>query len=640
MLKTYILLLTTCLYCATALAGLRLPSILSNGAVLQHGKPISIWGWASPGAEVRVQFLGKTYPYKTNAAGEWRVALKPAKAGAGGDMLIAGDGERVLIKNILIGEVWICSGQSNMEFTMNAFKDFYAAEIAASQNSSIRFAVLKQAYDNVERTDAELSRGWTAVNPSTIGDCSAVAWFYAKKLNERLKVPVGLIVTAWGGTPAQAWMDTGALKPFKNYNDIYAKSIKPVDFSKLEQLRREEAAAFRKNVAEESAKFKSCLAVEYNDNHWEPATLPGNWEQAGHPDFDGIAACRIKFTVPETAAGKEATLYLPAIDDIDSTYINGVFIGSHTVWNERRTYNIPEAVLKAGVNMLTIWVEDGQGGGGLASDADHFYVQAGDMKIPLAGPAKFKELLALKKGVQLGAMQNSPAVLFNAMIAPLLPASFRGVIWYQGESNASQYKEYRTLFPGLISNWRSRFGTGVFPFLFVQLSSYNPAAKEPEISDWAFLREAQAMALRLPNTGMAVTTDVGDRYDIHPKQKKEVGERLASQAFKKVYGYKNIVAEGPSYKTAAVTNGGITLSFHNTGGGLVVNGAALNGFAIAGADKKFYPAQAVINGGTVTVSSARVAAPLYVRYAWANAPLEANLYNKEGFPAAPFRTDK
>jgi sialate O-acetylesterase len=336
-------------------------------------------------------------------------------------------------------------------------------------------------------------------------------------------------------------------------------------------------------------------------------------------------------------------LHLPAIDDIDSTYINGVFIGSQRVWNELRTYSVPPGILQVGENVITIWVEDGQGGGGLNEDPGNFYVQMPNRKIELKGESRFKILVPkeqIAKGVNFSAMQNQPAVLFNAMIAPLLNCTVRGVIWYQGESNASNYTEYRKLFPALINCWRQRWQQKELPFLFAQLSSYNPAIKEPEESDWAGLREAQALALQLPATGMAVTIDVGDQTDIHPKRKKEVGDRLAANAFHIVYGFKTDVPAGPLYASHISEGNKIILSFSNTGKGLMQKGDKIEGFVIAGADKKFAPAEAVLRGNTVVVSSTAIPSPVYVRYAWANAPMNANLYNKEGFPAAPFRTDK
>lgn len=628
----------------TAAAELKLPAVLGSNMVLQQGKPITIWGWATPGQSVTITFLNKKYKATANSQSEWKIQLPPAKAGKAGEMIIESRKEKITLTNILIGEVWVCSGQSNMEFDLNSFKDFYDDEIKKSANENIRFATVQNTFSNKENKDAALRVNWTSVNPATVGNSSAVAYFFAKKLYNRLKVPIGLVITAWVGTPAQSWIDENTVKQFNDYDSVYNQSIKKLDLSKLNELREENDKKFRKQVAEQSKAFKQFTAIEFNDSQWKNAALPGNWENSGHPDFDGIAAYRIIFNVSKEDAGKEAVLHLPAIDDIDSTYINGIFLGSQTVWNELRTYKIPPNVLKEGKNCLVIWVEDGQGGGGLNNDAANFFIETSSGKINLKGNAKIKLLVPMASplpGINLAGIQNSPTVLFNGMIAPLLPLTIRGVIWYQGESNADKYEEYRTLFPALITNWRKRWNQPSLPFLFVQLSSYNPDEKEPAVSNWAFLREAQTYALKHSNTGMAVTIDVGDKYDIHPKEKKEVGERLAAQAFKITYGYKNEIAEGPAIESVSTKTVSIYVKFKNIGSGLVCKGDLIKGFTIAGADKIFYPASArFFNKNHVILTSQDVDKPVYVRYAWANAPMDANVYNKEGFPAEPFRTDK
>lgn len=639
-----LLLIAAFLSCGNAIAELRIPEIFSDNMVVQQGKKIHVWGTAKPDQHVSVYFLNNGSVVASDAkTGNWDLWLPAFKAGQGGDMTIQAGEEKIVLKNVLVGEVWICSGQSNMEFPLSAFKNLYATEINSSANNNIRFATVKDVFSNVEEKNAPLRFSWASVNPSNVGDCSAVAYFFARKLYERLKIPVGLIISSWGGTPAQAWMDETGIRDFKDYAETYNKSIKTIDLSKLNELKQQFETEFRNNKSIAAATFKTFLTTQLNTSDWEDAVLPGAWENSGHPDFDGIAAYTISFTIPDALAGEAAVLHLPAIDDIDSTYINGKFIGSQTVWNELRTYKINPGYLKAGKNTLTIWVEDDQGGGGLNNDPDNYYLDIGGKKIYLKGPAKLKLLLPLNQpgGVNLSGMQNEPCVLFNAMIAPLLPLSIRGAIWYQGESNASKYEEYRTLFPAMITRWRNRFNQGDFPFLFVQLSSYNPAIAEPPLSNWAFLREAQTMALRLPNTGMAVTIDVGDQKDIHPKRKKEVGDRLASNAFKIVYGFKNEIASGPVYIGGGNKVQVMQLHFANTGGGLMIKGNELKGFSIAGEDKVFYPATGSIYTSTsVLISAKEVKHPVYVRYAWAEAPMDANLYNKEGFPAVPFRTDK
>lgn len=643
MIKKFISGFVLLLFSISLFSQMSLSHYFTDNMVLQHGRINNIYGGAPAGAAVSVLYQNKKTVVRANAKGEWNYRLPAGKPGRAASITFSSGEEKIVLENVLFGDVWVCSGQSNMEFQLNAFHDVYKNELQTANNDNIRFMMVNREFDNREWRSPSIGRSWRSITPQSIPDCSAVAYFFAKKLQQKLKIPIGLVVSAWGGTPAQSWMDTLSLKQFPNYDQTYQQAIKTIDFSKLNRLRREAEAAFRQKRIS-AAPFNNGIAkVDYDDASWEKTTLPGVWEDKGYPNLDGIAAYRIRFNIPAGYENKEAELHLPAVDDIDSTFINGTFVGSFNVWNQPRVYKVPANTLKPGENILTVWVEDGQGGGGMNSDPNGYYIKTGDRMFNLSGPAKFSVLAPVENvspGVNYNAMQNQPGVLFNAMIAPLLKNSIKGVIWYQGESNVPQYEEYRTLFPALITNWRRRWMQGNFPFLFVQLSSYNPGGNEPELSDWALLREAQAGALKLPFTGMAVSTDVGDQQDIHPKRKKEVGDRLAEQAFHIIYGFPNKAATGPVYQSAVVQKGSIELSFVNVGSGLIQKDDQLEGFAIAGADKKFYPATASIAGNKVTVSSNNVPAPVYVRYAWANSPLQANLYNREGFPAAPFRTDK
>ncbi|CAN5771099.1 sialate O-acetylesterase [soil metagenome] len=642
-MQKIIFILFISLLTSPSFASLRLPSIIDNNMVLQQGKSNNIWGWSEPGSAVTIRFNNKTYSALTNKHGEWKVVIAPCKAGSAGDMQIASGNETRVISNILAGEVWLCSGQSNMEYTLGGFKDFYKDEIETANDDGIRYIVIKNTFDKDELKNAGLKNSWLPVSSSSVLNCSAVGYFFAKKLRGKLKVPVGLIVSSWGGTPAQSWLDTSSLKDFKNYKELYQKSIRSIDFDALNETRNKSDERFHINLIKAAVLFQNMRAAQYDDAAWVDMQLPENWESLGYPDLDGVAAYRIKLTVPAEWAGMPVELHMPGIDDVDSTYLNGTLIGTYNVWNEKRLYKIPANILKAGENVIAIWVYDGGGGGGLQNEPDDFYLQLGTEKISLTGKAKFKVLVPMENiaaGINYASLQNQPAVLFNGMIAPLLNYGIRGVTWYQGEANVSDYKEYRTLFPALINCWRRRFNNKDLPFFFVQLASFNPDDKEPAESEWAGLREAQAVALKLPFTGMAVTVDVGEEKDIHPKRKKEVGDRLAANAFNIVYGYKNEVAAGPLFRSSVMTGTSIKISYSNAGKGLMQKGNELAGFMIASADKYFVKANALIKGNEVIVSNNSISVPVYVRYAWANAPLDANLYNIEGFPAAPFRTDK
>lgn len=627
----------------SAAAQLKLPSVIDDHMVLQRDKANKIWGWNTVGKTVSVEFRKKKYTSVAGNDGGWSITLPAYRAGITGNILITSGKESRMIQDVIFGEVWVCSGQSNMEWKMNQLPADYPAEKIFCKNDRIRFVVIQKAFDNKEDRNTELEKKWSLMDSSSLGDCSAVAYYFAKKLNARLQVPVGLIVSSWGGTFAQSWMDTTSLREFPHYYDIYKKELSKINFSDMSKLEAKVWDDFRNDAASGNAIFRESLSSNYNDKDWKEITIPGIWEGYGYPELDGLAAYRISFDLSSIDEAKQAVLHLPAIDDIDSTFINGVFVGSMNIWNELRVYNIPAGVLKKGKNVMNIWVQDNQGGGGFNMDPKNFYLQQGDQKFTFGDKAKFKVIAKIKgitEHVPLVGIQNEPSVLFASMIAPLLNYSIRGAIWYQGESNVPSYVEYRRLFPAMINCWRRRWKQGAFPFLFTQLSSYNPGVVEPKESDWAGLREAQAMALRLPNTGMAVTIDVGDRFDIHPLHKKEVGERLALNAFRKVYGFNKEIYSGPCFLVSRKHLNTIRVSFTNTGSGLMIKGNKLVGFAIAGRDKNFVPAEAKISGDEVIVSSAAVKEPMYVRYAWANAPLESNLFNKEGLPAAPFRTDR
>lgn len=624
-------------------AQLRLPSFLANDMVLQQQKVNRIWGWANAQQLVTVTFKNKTYSSFANSNGEWQVFLEPAVAGSAGSMLVKAGTEKIELSNILIGEVWVCSGQSNMEWKMKQCPELYKDELKTASNDNIRFVVFNKTFSNVEQEDITLEKKWSAINPSTIGECSAVAYWYAKKLYAELKVPIGLIVTSWGGTAAQSWTSFEGLHNFSNYTTPYIEKVKPLKLGDMNKQKQEIKEKFQKDIQEKSAFAKEVVKQDFDDSKWPEMYLPKQWEEQGFPSMDGIVVYRLVFLVDAADAGKEAELNMPAIDDMDSTYINGTFIGSINQYDAVRKYKIPAGVLKAGKNVLVIKVQDDGGGGGLSTVEEKFNVTVSNKKIPLSGKAKYNILAVLEDITGgNGAIERQPAVLYNAMIAPILPLSIRGAIWYQGESNADNTKdalEYKTLFPAMINDWRNHWGQGDFPFLFVQLSSFGAVRTEPAECNWGFLREAQTKTLSLPNTAMAVTIDVGNPTNIHPQQKKEVGDRLAAGALKTVYGKTKLIAGGPQLKSFSIQGNKVILEFTNTGTGLMIKGKELKHFAIAGADKKFVWADAVIKGNSIIVSGKTVIKPVAVRYAWANSPIDANLYNKEGFPAIPFRTD-
>lgn len=627
----------------TANAQLRMPVFFADNMVLQQKKVNRIWGWTTPGQLVQVDFMEKNYPAFADATGNWSVYLDPATAGKSGTMRIWSGDQEIVFKNIIYGEVWVCSGQSNMEWRMDMLKETYPEELKTARNDQIRFTVVEKAYATTPQQNLSVTTKWTAVDPSTVGSCSAVAYWYAKKLQRELNVPIGLIVTAWGGTPAQSWTSFEGLHEFEGYVQNYINKIQPLKLDDMSRKIREGRIAYQRTLEEKSAYLKELVVPDFNDSQWKEMYLPKPWEAQGFPALDGIVVYRLVFTVADADAGKEALLDMPAIDDIDSTYINGKFIGSLRQWDALRQYKIPAGVLKAGKNSLVIKVQDDQGGGGLSDAAVKFGVTIGTTTIPLKGNAKYEIITAMPDLTGgFGALEHQPAVLYNAMIAPLLSLSIQGVIWYQGESNADTKAaaiEYKKLFPAMIRDWRQRWGQGEFPFLFVQLASFGAVQPQPADANWGYLREAQSSTLSLTNTGMAVATDIGNPMNIHPVQKQEVGDRLAAEAMRVVYGKPTLPSTGPQLTGYKIKGNQLILEFKNTGKGLISKSGVLKQFALAGADKKFYWADAVISGRQVILTCKQVPNPVAARYAWANSPVDANLYNKDGFPASAFRTD-
>ncbi len=624
-------------------AQLKLPAFFTDNMVLQQQKTNRIWGWAKPNDMVSVTFNKKTYKGLVNEQGTWQIFTEPANAGEVGAVVVKAGNETIQLNNVLLGEVWVCSGQSNMEWKLNMLGNTYTDEIKTAANNNIRFVVFNKTYSNTPQQDVTLEKKWSVIQPDNTGDCSAVAYWFAKKLYQQLHVPIGLVVTAWGGTPAEAWTSFEGLYAFPNYTNTFVEKIKSLHLNDINRQTQLLLEKYQQTVRDKSGLMNELIKPDYNDSKWPEMYLPKHWELQGFPTMDGLVAYRVHFNLTDAQLVGDAVLHLPAIDDQDSTFINGVFVGTNGQWDALRNYKVPAGILKVGDNVLVIKVQDDGGGGGLDAIDDRFNLMINQQTISLKGNAKYN-IIAAKEDITggNGNIQNQPAVLFNGMIAPVLPLSIKGAIWYQGESNADNNErsvEYRALFPAMIKDWRNQFSQGDFPFLFVQLSSFGPLKNEPAESNWALLREAQTNTLKLPNTGMAVTIDVGNPQNIHPVQKKEVGDRLAAIALQSTYNYSTAVSSGPQFEIAQFIKNQVVLEFSNVNNGLMMKGNILKYFAIAGADKKFVWANASIQGNKIVVSHKNISAPKAVRYAWADSPVDANLYNKEGFPAVPFRTD-
>lgn len=631
-------------------AQVRLPQLIADKMVLQRDMPVTIWGWASPSEKIVVTFDGKTYRTVAAADSSWQIRLRAMKAGGPYTMEIRGR-NRLTLKDILIGDVWFCSGQSNMVLPMERVKERYPEEIAQANFPEIRNFFVPTLSD-VARLHEDLPPSkWEEASPQHVLLFGAATWFFAKQLYQKYHVPIGIINSSVGGTPIQAWISAEGLKDIPNYAQRVAQFRDSIFLDRLLHPVFSRAAMPRPRTHPDQGLTGPVKWYDpaYAPEGWHPFWLPGYWADQGVRGLNGVVWFRKEIEVPESMAGKPAKLFVGRIIDADETYVNGVKVGNITYQYPPRRYEVPAGVLKAGKNLLVVRVTNTFGKGGFVPDK-RYELTDGVHHIDIRGDWQYKvgEVFPQRTfggggggGVRFFSAQNEPTGLYNTMVAPAIKETIKGFLWYQGEANTSKPKDYRQLLPALITDWRNKWGEGELPFLYVQLPNFMEVQYSPSESQWAELREAQLMALSVPNTGMAVAIDAGEWNDIHPLDKKDVGDRLALAAEHLAYGDKEVVYSGPIYRGAKIEGDSIVITFDHVGGGLVAKGGdGLQSWAIAGADKKFVWAKARIAGDKVVVSSDEVPEPKYVRYAWADNPADANLYNKEGLPASPFRTDE
>ena len=621
-------------------AQVKLPQLIRDSMILQRDAKIYIWGWASKGEKVSVKFNGKTYKTKTNDNGEWKLQLSSMKAGGPYIMEISGK-NKIVLHDILVGDVWLCAGQSNMEHQMKLHAIKYPEEIANANYTEIRQFKVPNVTNLVAPQNDLRSGSWKWADSTNVKDFSAVAYFFAKDLYEKYHVPIGIINASWGGIPIESMMSEESLQSFPN---ILATVEKNKDTAYVNETNRKAFAAISSMPRpEDKGMTEKWFEPSYTPKEWHRIAVPGFWEDEGAKGLNGVVWYRREIDVPASMTRVPAKVFLGRIVDADELYINGIKVGTTGYMYPQRRYPVPGGVLKPGKNLFVVRVTNNFGKGGFVPDKPYELI-AGNDTINLTGYWQYKVGSINTPHHSFGSfgisLQNQPTALYNSMIAPLVDYTIKGFAWYQGESNADRPNEYAKLQPAMISDWRSKWQEGNLPFLFVQLPGFMDYNYLPSESQWAMFREAQAKSLSLPNTAMAVAIDIGEWNDIHPDRKKEVGDRLALGAEKIAYDEK-IIYSGPLYKSQVIQGSKIIISFTNTGSGLTTNDKqAPAEFAIAGADKKFVWAQATIDGDKIIVSNDDVPDPKYVRYAWADDPVNPNLINKEGLPAAPFRTDE
>lgn len=603
---------------AQGVGKIRLPKLISDCMVLQRDVDLKLWGWADAGTKVTVRFNGNYFETETDANGDWQVVLPPQKAG--GPYLL--EVNEMVIRDVLVGDVWLCSGQSNQETPIHRLTEMFP-EINVSNNHMIRhYKVPTQ--DSKEYLQEEIAGNaqWHSGVASEVMNWTALAYFYAVEAYEKTGVPQGMLVSSLGGSAIESWIGQEHLKEFPQL--LLDKEA----LNGFEQAKKDKG----------EGKWNQW---DWDDSDWKTMQMPGTWRENGL-NVRGTVWMRKDFEIPESMEGRHAKLSMGTLVHNDAVFVNGVYVGSTGYEYPPRRYQIPAGVLRKGKNTIAVRLNAPAGNGEFIKDKPYKII--GDAaEIDLTGSWKYKVGLDMDDvtpyAERLKNRNNVGSGLYNGMIYPIRNYQVRGTIWYQGESNAGNTSRYAELVSSLITNWRELWNMPEMPFLLMQLPNFMQKHDKPTDSGWARIREAQLQAFKtIPNTALAVTYDVGEWNDIHPLNKKDMAKRLFLGARKVVYGEKLVYA-GPVYKDMKVEGNKIIITFTETGRGLMAKGGILKHFAIAGEDRQFVWADAVIRGNKVIVSSKDVKQPVAVRYAWSDNPEDANLCNKEGLLASPFRTD-
>ncbi|MCF0063119.1 sialate O-acetylesterase [Dyadobacter chenwenxiniae] len=622
-------------------AQVKLARLFSDHVVLQRQKPIPVWGWAKAGEKVKVTLAQQALQTKADASGKWMVSFNPLEAGGPHTLNVSAKSGQASVNDILIGEVWLCSGQSNMEWPVSAAKDF---EIEKQNANFPQIRHFRVEHNVTLQPEMDLKAGeWQIASSETVGAFTAVGFFFARELYQKLNIPIGLLHSSWGGSQVEGWISKEGMQSddeLKTYAQNLPKTWQEADIVMDAKLRK---TLFKSDSYTPTAEDEKKYVGENIDfSTWLKTADPvGQWDWKGLMGYRGKGYMAKEVTIPADLTAKETILSLAENDSPNKIYINGKLIGE-TAEKGVRKIKIPANSWKEGKNQLVIALGNMVGtpwfGRGMMGNASDMYVEDGALKISLAKNWLLMPAFA-EKHEYAHLMNNVGTSIYNAMIVPLLPFAIRGSLWYQGEANTGRAYQYRKSFPLLINDWR-RLWNDEFSFYWVQLSSFGKDEDSNKGSNWAELREAQNMTLSLPKTGMAVTTDVGNPDNIHPTNKQDVAHRLATQALKNDYG-QNIPYASPLYDKVQFVDGKAVVSFKHAENGLMVKDryGYLKGFEIAGEDKVFYYAKAEIKGNTVEVSHPKVTKPVSVRYAWSDAPEEANLFSTDGFPASSFRTD-
>lgn len=614
-------------------ADVTLPKLFSDGMVLQRGQPIAVWGFAKPSEKVTVALGEHLTQAVTGNEGKWTATLPAMPASGPMTLSVKGDNQ-LTVNDVLVGDVWLASGQSNMELTLARAEPRYPREVATANNPYIRQFEVPDRY-SFKGPEQDLDGGeWKQATSEHIRSFSAVGYFFADTLYRQENVPIGIINAALGGSPVEAWMSPELLKPL---GEPYQEMQKFMDDAYIKEIEASDQArsnAWYGGLGSKDLGIKNSWQNEQLDiSDWQTAEVPGYWKDTGVATGEGVVWYRKTLDLPASIAGKEGLIVLGAIIDADEVFINGQKVGVTYYMYPPRRYTIPSGLLKAGKNTIAVRMTNVNGIGGFVPEKDYAVYTAGN-RFELAGTWHYKRGATMEPLASQTFVRWKPAGLFNGLIAPLIPYGIKGVIWYQGESNAGDYKNYPARFNAMVGDWRERWGYD-FPFIYVQLANYvSPGGPKDERGNWADMRDAQRESLALSNTAMIVTADIGEWNDIHPLDKKTVGERLALAAGHLAYNQQGEYS-GPHVDKVERKGKKAIIHFSHSDG-LVAKGGELQGFELAGKDGSYYPATAEIDGKQVIVTSKKVKKPAYVRYGWYNNPEMINLYNSAGLPASPF----
>ena len=635
---TFFLVIFCLLISQSIRAEIKLPGYFTDNMMLQRDMPIKIWGWGNRYETVTVSIHDQKVNTRCKKDGTWEIILSPIPYGGPYSLTVQGKENSIKIENILIGDIWLCSGQSNMEWTVEQSANS-KQEVQNANYPEIRALKVPKSIKNSPQDN--FNAQWEICSPSTVGAFSGIAYYYARALYKEVQIPIGIINASWGGTDIETWISDEAFTALpSNVQKQYNMEV----VNNLEEYIRQnkgQKQAFLDAMENDPGINNQWFIPGFNTVAWEEMKVPGEWGTTPLSLIDGHVWFKYDLNLTCTEAGRPATLSLGTIDDADITWVNGTKVGNASGWDTPRIYSIPPGILKEGSNNITVRVTDNGGSGGMWGQEADIYLEIDNTRHSLAGNWKYQMSVANADYHVLDITPNMVhSSLYNTMIHPLTPFRIKGVIWYQGENNVGAGYDYRTLFQTQIKDWRTRWGYEL-PFYWVQLANLYPEDTTPVGSSWAELRESQAMTLELPHPGHATIYDIGDAYSIHPTNKQEVGRRLSLIALHKDYGRDSLVYSGPTFQNVSFKENTAVITMNTYGSQLTIHNkyGYLEGFSIAGEDRKFVWAKAFIDAnGKIIVYNENIAEPVAVRYAWSNNPA-ANLFNAQGLPAIPFRTD-